>query len=127
MARAIGFLLPVIAWVIFRILDKHDFTPFSCTLLNVNCPVANSSGFVAPNFSKIRQLFEDNFANGDDIGAGVAIYVDGELKVNLAGGYMDRESGKRYTNETLQIVWSCTKAMVSYINTMLDDSGKLRK
>jgi CubicO group peptidase (beta-lactamase class C family) len=73
-----------------------------------------SSGFVAPNFAKLKPLFEENFAKGDDVGATMAVYVDGELKVNLAGGYSDREAGKLYTTDTLQIVFSCTKAMVSH-------------
>lgn len=117
MARTSVFLLPIIAWVAFKILDKNDFTPYSCALLNLNCPVANSSGFVAPNYAKVKPLFEENFAKGDDVGAAVAVYVDGELKVDLVGGYSDREAGKPYTNETLQVVFSCTKVMVSQMRS----------
>ncbi|KAG2178951.1 hypothetical protein INT43_001798 [Umbelopsis isabellina] len=125
MARTSVFLLPIIAWLAFKILDKNDFTPYSCALLNLNCPVANSSGYVAPNYANIKPLFEENFAKGDDVGASVAVYVDGELKVNLVGGYSDREAGKPYTNETLQIVFSCTKVMASIVVARLVAQGRL--
>ncbi|KAM3581947.1 hypothetical protein VKS41_005387 [Umbelopsis sp. WA50703] len=84
-----------------------------------------SSGFVAPNFAKLKPLFEENFAKGDDVGATMAVYVDGELKVNLAGGYSDREAGKLYTTDTLQIVFSCTKAMTSIVVARLVAQGRI--
>src|ERR1700710_1387219 len=114
MLRVITALLPIVPWVVFRALDKNDFTPYSCAIVNIGCPrTPPINGYVSPDFSKVQQIFQDNIASGDDVGASVAVYVDGDLKIELYGGYSDRELRKPYTNETLQIVFSCTKAMVS--------------
>lgn len=111
--RKLTLLAPIVAWAVFHALDKGDFTPYSCALAGVNCPNPTISGYVAPEFAQVQNLLHDTLANGDDVGAGVAVYVNGELKVDLYGGYSDREREIPYTNETLQMVFSCTKAMVS--------------
>jgi hypothetical protein len=110
--RKLTLIVPVVALAVFRVLDKGDFTPYSCALTGLNCPVPAVSGYVAPEFASVQSLFLGNIANGDDVGAGVSVYVDGELKIDLYGGYADVERQIPYTNDTLQMVFSCTKAMV---------------
>jgi CubicO group peptidase (beta-lactamase class C family) len=113
--RQIAVWIPVVAWAAYRILDKGDFTPYPCALAGINCPNPTStvSGFVAPEYSHIKNLMLENIIKGDDVGAGVAVYVDGQLKMDMYAGWMDRESNQVYTNETLQMVFSCSKVMVS--------------
>lgn len=116
--RQIAVWIPVIAWAAYRILDKGDFTPYSCALAGINCPDPSStvSGFVAPEYTHVKNLMLDNIVKGDDVGAGVAVYVDGQLKMDMYAGWMDLESKRVYTNETLQMVFSCSKVLVSAMN-----------
>ena len=47
------------------------------------------TGTTAAGFEGVRAAFERNFSDHGDIGAGVAVYVDGECVVDLAGGVAD--------------------------------------
>ncbi|CAG8749346.1 12891_t:CDS:1, partial [Acaulospora colombiana] len=50
----------------------------------------------------VKNIFIENFKKGDEVGASVAIYYDGNLVVDLYGGYADLESGRVYDENTLQ-------------------------
>ena len=47
------------------------------------------NGSCAPGFDKVREAFIRNFTDRDDIGAAVAVWVEGDLVVNLWGGFAD--------------------------------------
>ena len=47
------------------------------------------SGSCAPEFDRVRDAFESNFTDHEDIGAAVAVWVEGNLVVNLCGGFAD--------------------------------------
>ena len=40
-------------------------------------------------FEKVRAAFENNFTNLNDVGASVAVSVDGEYVVDIWGGHLD--------------------------------------
>ena len=42
-------------------------------------------GLCTPEFSNVRDAFENNFVERDEIGAAVAVWVDGDLAVHLWG------------------------------------------
>ena len=46
-------------------------------------------GSCSDRFAAVREAFAYNLGSGQDIGASVAIVVDGELVVDLWGGYVD--------------------------------------
>ena len=46
-------------------------------------------GSCAPDFIGVRHAFERNFALRREVGAAVAVWVDGALVVNLWGGWAD--------------------------------------
>ena len=48
-------------------------------------------GEVAPGFEGVREEFERNFAERDELGAACAVYHRGEKVVDLWGGYRDVE------------------------------------
>lgn len=87
---------------------------------------------VHDDYAHVIDLFKANFKDGYDIGAGVAAYVDGELVLDIHGGWQDVESSIPYTKDTLNMVYSSTKMLVMQIqhtfihpldsNTMLIDS-----
>ena len=41
------------------------------------------NGSCARGFERVRDAFESNFTDRDDIGAAVAVWVEGDLIVNL--------------------------------------------
>ncbi len=83
------------------------------------------SGFADPQFSHIREIFEQNFAERGEVGASVCLSVMGERKVDLWGGIADPVSGEVWQEDTVSIVFSCTKAATALCAHMLIDQGKL--
>lgn len=83
-------------------------------------------GFVAAGYESVRQAFEENFTARGDIGAAFAVVRNGEPVVDLWGGLADSASGKPWREDTLQLVFSCTKGMVAICLLMLIERGKLR-
>jgi len=50
---------------------------------------AEIKGSCAPNFVGVRDAFERNFTLRGEVGAAVAVWVEGDLVVNLWGGSAD--------------------------------------
>ena len=83
------------------------------------------TGFVADGFEPVRDAFLANFEHGREIGAAIAVYLRGELVVDLAAGLRDLVSGEHYSRETLQPVFSVTKGVTALAANMLMDQGQL--
>ncbi|KAI8065852.1 beta-lactamase/transpeptidase-like protein [Gongronella butleri] len=92
------------------------YKPWSCTLPYANCVQATVQGHVDPAYDEVRRIFQHNLDSGEDVGAGVAVYVRNQLVVNLQGGWQQLRPRVPYTENTLQLVYSCTK-MLAYIVT----------
>ena len=71
------------------------------------------SGFVAPGFEPVRDAFEANFAEDKELGAGFAAYLDGELILDLHGGFADRRKEIPWTDKTIVPVYSTTKPIAA--------------
>jgi CubicO group peptidase (beta-lactamase class C family) len=84
-----------------------------------------SEGFVAPGFEPVREEFERNFSDRGDTGAAFAAYRDGELVLDLWGGIADRDRGERWQRDTMQVIFSGTKALVGICLLMLIERGQL--
>ncbi len=82
-------------------------------------------GFIAPGFEPVKQAFSQNFADSDELGAGFALLIDGEKKVELWGGFADRSKTRPWTQDTLAPVYSVTKPIASLVIGMLHDRGLL--
>ncbi len=87
--------------------------------------MATVTGTVTSGFEGVRDAFEQNFTDHGDIGAGVAIYVDGECVVDLVGGVADQATGTAYDAETLQLVFSTTKGISAIAAHLLAQRGEL--
>ncbi len=85
------------------------------------------SGACAAGFDAVRDAFEKkNFAARDEVGAAVAVWVDGDLVVNLwGGGYADARRRRRWRQDTLASVFSGTKGLTSTCVHLLADRGEL--
>ncbi|MFI9820529.1 serine hydrolase domain-containing protein [Streptomyces sp. NPDC052013] len=82
-------------------------------------------GHCDPRFAAVRAAFEENFRERDELGAAVAVTVDGTTVVDLWGGWADRARTRRWERDTLVNVWSTTKGPVALCAHMLADRGLL--
>lgn len=80
-------------------------------------------GTCDPRFAAVKAAFETNFREHGDIGASVAITLDGEFVVDLWGGHLDQERTAPWQEDTLVNVWSSTKTMAAMSLLLLADRG----
>lgn len=82
-------------------------------------------GDVAVGFERVADAFRDNFQARDELGAAFAVEREGQKLVDLWGGVADPSSGRRWQQDTLQLIFSGTKGLVAICLLMLVDRGKL--
>ncbi|MEV0620642.1 serine hydrolase domain-containing protein [Nonomuraea sp. NPDC050404] len=83
------------------------------------------SGETAPGFEAVRTAFAANLASGLEIGAAVSVYLHGRKVVDLWGGLADPGTGRPWRRDTLQIVYSTTKAITAACALLLAQRGEL--
>ena len=81
------------------------------------------TGHVAAGWEGVRDAFARNFAETEEVGAGVAIYHRGTLVVDLTGGSFDESDSKPYDGSTLQLVFSTTKGITAIALAMCVERG----
>ena len=69
------------------------------------------SGSCVGRLAAVKDAFAANFATNDDVGASVAVVRDGELVVDLWGGYQDAQRTTPWQRDTIINVFSTTKTM----------------
>lgn len=82
-------------------------------------------GHCSPRFERLRQLFETLLASEADLGASLALTVDGRFEVDLWGGFVDAARTQPWQENTLVNVWSTTKTMTTLAALVLVDRGEL--
>ncbi|MEB4211353.1 serine hydrolase domain-containing protein [Mycobacterium sp. 94-17] len=82
-------------------------------------------GSCASDFAGVRDAFERNFTLGDEVGAAVAVWVDGTLVVDLWGGWADAARTRSWQQDTLTTVLSGTKGLSATCVHQLADRGEL--
>jgi CubicO group peptidase (beta-lactamase class C family) len=84
------------------------------------------AGHVAAGFEGVAEQFELNFTERGDLGAAFAAVLDGEPVVDLWGGFADPAQPVRvWSEDTLQLIFSGTKALVATCMLMLIERGRL--
>jgi len=78
-----------------------------------------------PRFAAVRQAFEANFAEGRELGARFALAIEGEIVVDLIGGWADRAQTRPFAEDTLTSVFSTTKAIAAFMIARLVDQVRL--
>lgn len=82
-------------------------------------------GACAPRFEPLRQLFASNIASGVDLGASLAVTLDGAFVVDLCGGWADPARTRAWGPDTITLVFSTTKMMAALAALVLVDRGEL--
>ncbi len=81
-------------------------------------------GHCDERFGALREVFAESFSKGE-VGAAVAVMVDGELAVDLWGGHADAEGSRPWQRDTLVNVYSTTKGMTALCAHRLVEEGRL--
>ena len=76
-------------------------------------------------FAPVRAAFDRAFAEGREQGAAFAVVLDGELVVDLRGGWADRAGTRPFAPDTLTPVFSVTKAWTAVMMARLVEAGRL--
>ncbi len=82
-------------------------------------------GTCEPRFEAVRAAFAGNFEKHGEIGAAVAIAIDGRVVVDLWGGHADAERNVPWERDTLVNVFSVGKAFTALAALLLVDRGRL--
>lgn len=82
-------------------------------------------GFIQDKFAPVKAAFEANLANGSDVGASYCATVDGEIVVDLWGGFADEARTRPWRRDTIINVYSTTKTMTALTALLVADRGEL--
>ena len=75
-------------------------------------------------FKSVRDVFQASFDKGE-VGAGVAVLIDGEPVVDLWGGHADAERTRPWRRDTIVNTYSTTKGMTAICANRLVEEGRL--
>jgi CubicO group peptidase (beta-lactamase class C family) len=87
-------------------------------------PLAEVHGNCDDRFSGVREALERHL-DADELGASIAVDLDGETVVDIWGGYRDEERTTPWTQDTIVNVWSTTKCVLNLAALMLVERGEL--
>ncbi len=82
-------------------------------------------GTCSARFGPLRELFAAKLESGEDLGASLAVNIDGEVLVDLWGGWADEARTVPWAENTITNVFSTTKTMTALAALVLVDRGQL--
>jgi CubicO group peptidase (beta-lactamase class C family) len=82
-------------------------------------------GRCSSRFEPLRELFAAKLESGEELGASLAVNIDGEMVVDLRGGWADEARTVPWTENTIANVFSTTKTMTALAALILVDRGEL--
>lgn len=82
-------------------------------------------GTHAPGFGPVRDAFARNFTHRGEHGAAVAVHLDGQLVVDLWGGWADAQRRRPWQPDTIVHTYSVCKPMAAACAMVLVDRGQL--
>jgi CubicO group peptidase (beta-lactamase class C family) len=82
-------------------------------------------GLCPPRFAAVREMFAAHFAEGLELGARFALAIEGEIVVDLIGGWADRDQTRPFAEDTLTPLFSTTKALAAFMIARLVDASRI--
>jgi CubicO group peptidase (beta-lactamase class C family) len=82
-------------------------------------------GTCSARFEPLRELFKARLESGEELGASFAVNIDGEMVVDLWGGWTDEAHTVPWAEHTITNVFSTTKTMTALSALVLVDRGEL--
>jgi CubicO group peptidase (beta-lactamase class C family) len=87
--------------------------------------MADINGTCDERFDAVRRELAACLDSGDELGASIVVDLDGEVAVDMWGGYRDEAQTQPWVADTITNVWSTTKTVTSLAALMLVDRGEL--
>jgi CubicO group peptidase (beta-lactamase class C family) len=87
--------------------------------------MAEIHGTCGEKFLAVRDAVGRNLDDGADVGASVAVFIDGRPVVDLWGGYFDEARTRPWEQDTIVNTFSTTKTMTALSMLILADRGDL--
>ncbi|MDE3207065.1 MAG: beta-lactamase family protein [Acidobacteriota bacterium] len=85
--------------------------------------MAEVAGVCDSRFQDVRDALEANLAADEELGASITLDIDGDVLVDIWGGWTDETRSQRWERDTIVNVWSTTKTVTSLATLMLVSRG----
>ena len=82
-------------------------------------------GFCNPQFKAVQDVFAKNFEQFDELGASLAVTLNGKFVMDIWAGWADAAKTRSWEENTIVCVFSTTKIMASICILMLSEQGLL--
>ncbi|OAO00344.1 esterase [Sphingomonadales bacterium EhC05] len=83
------------------------------------------SGSCSEGFELVADEFRRNFSERGDIGAACSIVIDGQVLVDIWGGYKNQKQEEEWARDTVANIWSTSKGVTAACIAILVDRGLL--
>src|SRR6516164_7957671 len=87
--------------------------------------MADLLGKCDDRFQGVRAAMARNLDSGEELGASLVLDIDGDIVIDLWGGFCDEARRIPWSEHTITNVWSSTKTVTSLAMLMLVDRGEL--
>jgi CubicO group peptidase (beta-lactamase class C family) len=87
--------------------------------------MAQIHGTCDERFASLKAELSRRLDSGDELGASIAVVLDGAMVVDLWGGWADPEQKRPWEQDTITNVWSTTKTMTALSALLLVERGEL--
>ena len=87
--------------------------------------MADIHGMCDERFEAVRDALAKNLDSGEELGASIVVDIDGDIVVDMWGGFRDEARTIPWDEHTITNVWSSTKTVTSLAALMLVDRGEL--
>ena len=94
-------------------------------MAELGCLGVEPHGTCDARFEPVRRAFARNFEDLGEVGAAVAVHLDGQLVVDLWGGQADAANEKPWEEDALALVFSTTKGWTAVCALLLWERGQL--
>ena len=87
--------------------------------------MADIRGTCDGRFEAVRSALARHLDSGEELGASIVLDIDGDIAIDLWGGFRDQARTIPWDEHTITNVWSTTKTVTSLAALMLVDRGEL--
>ena len=82
-------------------------------------------GYCHEDFLEVQRIFNHNFLKYGEVGSSLCVIVDGEIVVDIWAGHKNKTKTKEWSENTLSVAFSSTKAALALCAHMLIERGDL--
>ena len=82
-------------------------------------------GHCDPRFDTLRTALAEEISSGEELGAAIAVDIDGVMVVDIWGGHADASKTRDWGQDTIVNLWSSTKPVTSLAALVLASRGLL--